>query len=366
MKKLTLLILSILISVSVFSQDFEYGYFINLKGDTIKGYLSFEESPDIYEKFYFKKTTDDKSLKITTNKALAFYYYNTNSCYRTMKYNYKIERGEQVTELYFAKLILKGYTNLYKLKFKTNPYRKRVEKVSSAFDGQNTFTYFLLKEGKEYQLELEESNYYKKEGDAIPSGVRKHKRYLTQLFIAFSDCPKVQKKLEKTNFNDKSLTKIVTTYNNCKKPNSENILFLKEKEPASIAFMGIGFSSHSLAGNGIGANVLLNSRLKNRRLGINVMSELGIIPKTEITNIFSGYLSIKSGGQVVLFQNENIVIHSFLYFGLRWRYEPKVIRGYSVIPSIDSELGAGLIYKEIRFDTYISSFSYGGRVSFRL
>lgn len=352
---------------SLHGQTSEYGYIINLKGDTLTGYLSFEESPTIYKEVYFKKRNDEEVLHLKPEDILEFHYINAHITYRAMEYVYKLERGGLRTEIYFAKLLLDGYTNLYKLQFETNPYRKRVEANSFAFDGNNTFIYYLLKEGQEYQMELEERNYY--EGDnEYPTSVRKHKRYLTKLHVAFADCIYVQQQLEKVDFNDEELAEIVVKYNRCKDPTGENTSYVevnKESERVKKDYFGFAGNYHRITGNGYGVSWVRHSKRKAKKWGRLMIIETGLIPQTATTSIATGYASFKFGGQYNFNLNKSSSPHAYFNFGLRMSYEPNVNEG-NMVTAPDSEFGLGYTFKNLRIDAYLGVFSYGGRISFGL
>lgn len=193
-------LLCLIYSLSSYSQlDFKEGFIINNSGETINGYVNLKENSSTYSICEFKKTLNGIITKYYPNKIIAYGFKNDK--YFISK---KIENKNV-----FLEILSEGKATLYK-------YNKE---------------YYLMKDGvfklldnKLVKVTNENSRKYKKNS----------KKFIGILKVFLKDCNKIRKQLDNIKYTEKSLIKIITTYNYC--VGSINKTYRREKKIIKVSF----------------------------------------------------------------------------------------------------------------------------------
>ena len=214
MKKITL-ILCLCTSISLFSQtDFRIGYIINIEGQKIDGYVNYKENSSIYEYCEFKRNLDDETIKYTPS-SIKGYGFNKDKFFLSKNINSDLNQQRKM----FLEVIISGIATLYK----------------------STGTYYLEKEGVFKELNNEIVEYT--QNDNVFR--RPSKKYIGLLKVYFNDCEKIKRRVDATNYGEKSLGRIVNSYNECK--GQKSIVYKEEKTWFNASFGAVvGISSSSL------------------------------------------------------------------------------------------------------------------------
>lgn len=205
------------ISFSVTAQVnlFEKGYIVQ-NGDTITGYL--RNAPDLeltYSIEFKENLAAATTITYTPQQITSFTFEDTGIIHSAVtaeiikgSETYRVER--------FAKLLLSGYTSLYKLQLPTNELSIELQK-------QNTFVYVLKKDAAYHTLGVYET--YNQ------TAVTTNNRYRVILRAVFVDCKTYEDKLDRLPFNDESIIEEVRKYNTCKDPASVSKVHIIKTAP---------------------------------------------------------------------------------------------------------------------------------------
>lgn len=213
MKKIAIT-LCVLMSISAFSQtDFKKGFIINNQGEKINGYVNYKENSSIYEYCEFKSTLESEVKKYFPNLIKAYGFEN-DKFFLSKNISSEVNNSENK----FLNVIISGIATLYRI-------------------GD---TFYLEKDTifKELNNELLVKNTQNLNVYRRPS-----KRYIGILKVFFKDCPEVKIKIEKINYNERDLEKLVNEYNKCR--GQESIVYKKLK-PKFRAEFGFFFGLSSL------------------------------------------------------------------------------------------------------------------------
>ncbi|WP_162426979.1 hypothetical protein [Pontibacter pudoricolor] len=255
-----------IIKVNAQASAFEEGFIINSQ-DTIRGYIKSVSDLDLSKSVQFKTDINSEIVTDYLPGDIAGFGFN-NTGFRFATVIVEILKGANLTyHKRFAKLILSGYTDLYKL-----PIPK--EEQSIATTKGNTLLYILRKDTTDYTLGLYET--------MSSIHVQKNKRYIGMLKAAFNDCESLKLNLDKLNFNDKAILEAVTEYNRCKAPAQQSILqayeakaVVKRGPELSYAKLYIPKEPANVSGQGFSAGYFWDiiqpgeSRKYSTKLGLN-------------------------------------------------------------------------------------------------
>jgi hypothetical protein len=202
---------------------FEKGYIVQ-NGDTISGYIKNAPDLDLTQSIEFKENlAAPTTTTFTPQQITSFTFESTGIIHAAViadiikdATTHKVER--------FAKLLLSGYTSLYKLELPTNELSIEIQK-------QNTFVYVLKKDGAYHTLGVYET---------YNNGtIRTNNRYRVILRAIFVDCETYEDNLDRLPFDDESIIEEVKKYNTCKAPASiSNIYTIKPKPLIKHGFEG--------------------------------------------------------------------------------------------------------------------------------
>jgi len=163
---------------------FDEGYIVTLEGDTVRGLIY---TGAVYNFCRFKKTESDTKVSTYAPYEIKGFGIINDKCFVskviTGKVNNKVE--------YFLECLITGPTSLYK----TNN------------------TYYIETADTIISLAVEQKIIERDHGGKSTMFMKKYVGILRYLFM---DCEDLSSKIDKIKLTDKSLTKIVKEYNNCK------------------------------------------------------------------------------------------------------------------------------------------------------
>lgn len=201
---ISILFLLSFIKVNAQSTLFEEGYIIQ-QADTIHGYIKSASDPDLSTSILFRTDLNTEAKIYQPGEITGFHLKGSGFYYATVKAEIRKDTVAKQVER-FAKLLLRGYTDLYKLPIPA-------EEQSIVLQRQNMYLYVLEKESAYYTLGLYET--------LEKNLISLNKRYIGILRAVFNDCENYEDNLDKLSFDDKSIIAEVTKYNLCKNPVSQ-------------------------------------------------------------------------------------------------------------------------------------------------
>lgn len=223
---ITCLVFSLFFTVSTFGQsNYQSGYLINLKGDTLKGYIDYRNWGINPGKISFKKTTNDQAKVYTPLDVKKFWVADElyeggivkieTSTRNITKLTYLSELQFR-QDTVFLQAAMQGVKDLYYYKDK------------------NRNLHFFIKQDSVLEL-LIFKKYFKQVKNkrvlALNHG------YIGQLSLYFRDCPGIQSNLSKVEYTLESLQKLFLDYYTC---SGNNIVFQKGREKNRSHFGIIG------------------------------------------------------------------------------------------------------------------------------
>ncbi len=195
--------------------NFEPAYII-LDKDTLHGYIDRTDEVALSKRVCFTQNLLGTIVHCYSPFEIKrFGFKNDNLAFEAVEV--EIRKDDiTVKAMRFAKVVLLGYTQLYKLQLP-------IEEQSARFNIDNTFLYILNKDNIFYTLGQYEV--------ISENGYSLKKRYIGVLNYVFSDCPQVKTLLSELNFNDKEILYAVTAYNTCIRPKESTVLLSYEVKP---------------------------------------------------------------------------------------------------------------------------------------
>ena len=206
MKLLSLLLLS-LVSAALYSQDFRKGFIITPQNDTLKGYVSYREGLRAHKVCSYKASPNQDVVKYEPTQLKGYGF--ENNAYFTSKL---AEVRDSVYEQAFLEVLVKGKVTLYKY---DNFYF--LEK-----DNDGVLRKMVIKEIEQ-----------KRDGITYTGSSTRH---IGILKVMLGDCEALRSKLEKFKLNERSLTRLVESYNQC--GGSTSVVY-KEQKPWFKTEVGI-------------------------------------------------------------------------------------------------------------------------------
>ncbi|MEJ8755768.1 hypothetical protein WG947_02065 [Pontibacter sp. H259] len=203
-----LIVLAAFITGHAQDNPFEKGYIIQ-NNDTIQGYIKSASDLELSKFIEFKPDLNTSSAVIYSPTDISeFHFTESKAHFASVKA--EIIKGSVSQEAdRFAKQLLRGYTNLYKLQLPE-------EEQATVLRRQYTFLYVLKKGSTYYTL----GTYETQNGDIV----RTNKRYIGVLRVAFLDCETYVDNLDQLKFDDKSIITEVIKYNTCRDQTQETTL----------------------------------------------------------------------------------------------------------------------------------------------
>lgn len=210
MKKalISVVILSISILTCIAQKNLKPGYIIDLKQDTIRGYVDYRNDVFNSEKCVF---CDNPESDLKTFLPLDIYAYRIDESRYYVSKHIKSGEAEKVV---FLEYLVNGITSLYYLK-DDNGERFFVEKGNDLYELTNNVT--IIKQGNDQYFK--ESNLYK--------GL---------LRVIYSDSPEIIPKINSARFDRRSMVNLSEKYHNLVCTDRECIIYEKSKKEAQLDF----------------------------------------------------------------------------------------------------------------------------------
>lgn len=210
-------LLPFLFPLHLSAQSMEYvkGYMVTLENDTIQGYIKDDNRAVLAYQFSFKNALDSRARTITTAEANSFYF-EPSFYFESIL----VKNAQQQLEKQFLRKLVEGYTNLYQI-------------ANGKLD-----EYILVKtEGERLQIakrdRIEDKNYLE------------DTKYFGELKYFLKDCQEVIR-LKSIKYDEKSIAKLVSKYNDCIEPNQTSQSLGKGRKLRIKAGLTIGFNRYKV------------------------------------------------------------------------------------------------------------------------
>ncbi|WP_207535555.1 hypothetical protein [Desertivirga arenae] len=185
------------------NKNFEQAYLIT-KRDTIFGYILRDSELALSKSFYFKKSLSDEKIRYTPNNVEEFSFASDSITFQRILF--RLNPQDTIAELRFAKLLVKGTTDLYKLELSE-------QELKPIYLINNDYVYVLRKGEEYFALSQEE-----KITDRFYS---LRKKYTGVLRALFHDCEKLSNfDFDALPFQDERIIEVTQNYNTCLAPNA--------------------------------------------------------------------------------------------------------------------------------------------------
>lgn len=365
MKKLFTLTITFLIGLSAHAQNsiFESGYIVQNQ-DTIQGYIQAAPDQELSYSIKFKSNLQAaEARKYLPGDITGFGFRESGINYASV--TAEVTNGSLTQRASrFAKLLLSGYTNLYKLQLPE-------EEQAIVLKRNNTFLYILRKDDTDYTL----GHYEHMQADGR---IRHDKRYVGVLRALFLDCETQGYSRDLTNldnlkFEDKSIVEVVSAYNNCKNPSQQTVIHeykskyvMKHGPEASYAWLSHPKTEKTSTGQGFSMGYFWDivqpdlSRKYSTKLGVNYF-----YLKQTIKNRHNGdisraihFIRIPLSGQVNLKDPLNSPNIPFFNVGLTAQVS-KWEDGSDYIPF--PHIGVGMYTRKMRYAFLLENDGFGIR-----
>lgn len=183
---LSLLLIFLAIYQHAFAQrDFKEGYIVTNEGDSISGWIKYQEGRKSNEFCAFKKNETDIVQNYTPDQ-IKGYRFTNNRSYET----HEIKIDENRLEKIFLEVLIKGTVSLYR----------------------SVNYFYIQKNGAVLRKLSNDMLSFDVDGQAYQ---KPSLRYISSLKILLSDCEAMEKKIPKVQFHEKSLTTLIEQYNKC-------------------------------------------------------------------------------------------------------------------------------------------------------
>ena len=269
MKELTIIFVAIcFMNTSHGQTDFRQGYLITLAGDTVPGLVDYREGSAPFQSFDFKKSENDKPLSYQPGEASGYGFTN-GRCFQSRQ----IEEDDHTARTVFLEVIVEGYVSLYKLQ---DVYF--IEKQDKGFFKLVNGSREIIADGKKYMADTHE--------------------YAGVLNLLLFDCHSLRARIQYTELKEKTLTRLVEDYNECKglasitHKASKPWIKLKTGLTAGIAISSIEF--HPIDP---GFKHLNTSFSNHRSLIAGINSDISFPRLTERFSVNAGIMYMKSEHQ---------------------------------------------------------------------
>ena len=345
-------ILCLLVSVSARAQrtDYEAGYIVT-NSDTIRGLLLRTNEVKLGKEVKFKSSEASKVTTYIPAEIKSFSFDKDGFIFQTVELALRKDTILNKTNR-FAKLLLSGYTSLYKLQLEDY-------ELTAILEYNNDWVYILRKNNTFYTLGQFES-------EIDPQQYKFDKRYIPLLKSLTSDCSSI-KVNQSLRFEDSKIIEVVKSYNDCMEPNSSKSFSHKvkliKKHGISVSYGSLvnfyyvkSFSNSNAPSIGYFWDITNPSRSKNISLltGINYMhlSYSLPAPNNKTIKIKEHYLKLPLIGQRNFYSKRNAV--PFLNFGITLQANADYGFNYvDIVPFVD--LGAGVYINKLRLSLLLEN-----------
>ncbi len=254
------LIIFCISSVSFGQQAFKPGYVITLENDTLAGQIKNTSYSESSEVCIFRDSLQGRTIRYSPGE-IAGYKISEDQYYVSL--NRVIPSGD---EIIFAQYLLEGKeVDLYLVRENDQTNRYYLRKGESLLELKNNL----------------DTVYVQTDGGGNVMKVKENKEYTGVLKYAFSDQWDIVSKVDRTNFDSRSLVKLTKEYHRATCPDESCIVYLKKRESVKFSVGPlVSFSLPSYYGIHYGAvdrYVRYNSGMATE-YGVQVRA---IIPQTK-------------------------------------------------------------------------------------
>ena len=346
----------VFISAKAQHTTFEAG-FIVLGTDTTRGLLLRTDEVQLGKEVQFKASATSDITTYKPQDIKLYSFANDQIIFQTVELALRKDTTIIKTNR-FAKLLLSGYTSLYKLQLED-------DELTRILEYNNNKVYILRKDTTFYTLGQFES-------EVDPQHYKFDKRYISLLTSLTSDCNavKVDRNLR---FEDSKIIEVVKNYNDCKEPNSSKTYSYKVKlinkhgvSASYGTFINFFYSDAFANSNAFSAGYFWDisnpARSKNTSLqtGINYMYLTYSVPFSDQTSEKrqEHYLRLPLLAQKNFYGSQKSL--PFINFGLTIQASTDNNFKYvDMIPFID--LGAGVYIKRFKFSLLLENSGFSLR-----
>jgi hypothetical protein len=189
------------------NNTFKSGYIINLKGDTIQGYLLEQSSINASKRCIFKNTPEGDKLVYKPNDIFG-YRFNDGKYYISKQIG---SNQDQVKVTIFMEFLIKGIASIY-------------------YSVDEKGEHFYIEKTPFGLVELSDSdmNTYDDKKDALI--------YRGKLNVIMADCPEIKNEINNTQLNYTSLVKLSKDYHNRVCTTESCIIYEREATPVQVNF----------------------------------------------------------------------------------------------------------------------------------
>lgn len=199
-RRLALVFSGILLFQLVHSQEkFLPGYVINLKGDTLHGFIDYRNWKINPDKVDFKNETGNKQITYQPSDILEFKV--KDEIYVSATVNIETSPRENVNLNYDNKMNLQVETTFLQTIYNGSKSLYHFFKYDK--------DYFYIKKDTTFELLLYKRYLYKKDDNSI---INENKAYLGQLEIYLKDCPGITTRLKNTAYRESDLNNLFKFY----------------------------------------------------------------------------------------------------------------------------------------------------------
>ena len=225
MKTLFLFLISIItFQIGMGQKNYQKGYVVTIKNDTIKGYINYQGWSNNPRKINFKNLTGDKT-DYTPKEIKSFAVKGIRYIGTTVEVNISSRRTEDLSEdtrmttrkvTTFLEVLISGDKNLY--------YYISNENVKNFFIGTPDHLRMLVYYKYIFPVSRVGQNYDK---------VRENKMYMGQLTKYLKACPSLKHRISNTKYDKRDMIHVFLQYYKCR---NLNVFFQKKHEKARLNF----------------------------------------------------------------------------------------------------------------------------------
>jgi hypothetical protein len=197
-----ILAISLLVCTKVFGQaNYQQGYVVNLKGDTLKGFIDYRKWDKNPTEIRFKSAEQDKYVTYDLANTSAFGVMDSHYIRATTAIDTSSANINQLT-----------YLTEPEIKMQTMFLLRLVDGSKSLlyYKDDNAKVNFFIKNGEnEYSFLLYKQFFKDRDGAKV---IAANKKYLSQLTAYLTDCPSIASKLNNVSYNRSSLVSLFEDY----------------------------------------------------------------------------------------------------------------------------------------------------------
>lgn len=224
--------------ISTISQvNFQEGYVVSIKGDTIHGSIDYKNWSINPKKIKFRPRKDAKTVEYTKMDILSFYV------------------AGEIYEKHIVSIDISPYDNLDDIRFLPTPLMQKdtiflsliVRGKANLYFLKDQFAkdHFFIQKDDNPVEELINYRYYTKDAQYGGRTMKTNKKYLGQLVYYFNDYPEYNTRISGTEYNLQSIKKLFTLYNQRWKDDKSD--YVRETKKIKTKFsIGVGMTFTSI------------------------------------------------------------------------------------------------------------------------